>query len=163
MANETIHFATNRDEVRNAQGITTGFGDKLNTVSPVYLRFGAADVAPPAKKGGDWSVQAVRIAPEVIPGVTTDDPAAETLLGSAAVFEALRQRLITAGNAKGGVDLILLIHGYASSFENALERAAEIKRAYATKQRAVEVAVFSWPSDGSLAPLIAYNTKSLKT
>ena len=158
MANETIYFATNRDELKNAQGITIGFGDKLNPVSPAYLRFGAAEVAPPTKKNPDWSVQSVQIAPESIPGVTTDDPSAQKLLGSAAVFEALRQRLITAGSAKGGVDLILLLHGYASSFDNALARAAEIKRAYAAKQRAVEVAVFCWPSDGSLTPLIAYKS-----
>jgi len=112
MANETIYFATNRDELKNAQGITIGFGDKLNPVSPAYLRFGAAEVAPPTKKNADWSVQSVQIAPESIPGVTTDDPNGQKLLGSAAVFEALRQRLITAGSAKGGVDLVLLLHGY---------------------------------------------------
>jgi hypothetical protein len=34
MASQTISFATNRDELKNAQGITIGFGDKLNPVSP---------------------------------------------------------------------------------------------------------------------------------
>lgn len=158
MPDETVYFATNRDEIRNAEGITIGFGDSLNPVSPAYLRFGSADVTPPGRKNADWAVSTVRPAPEVIPGVTTSDADAEKLLGSQAVFEELRQKLLVAGKAKGGVDLILLIHGYASSFHNALERAAEIKRAYATRQRAVEVAVFSWPSDGSLTPLIAYKS-----
>lgn len=157
MPNETIYFATNRDELSNAEGTTIGFGNALNARSPVYLRFGAADVAPPSKKNADWTVQEVRIAAEIIPGVT-DDPKAEKLLGSTAVFEALRQKLIAAGKARDGVDLILLLHGYASSFDNALERAAEIKRAYATKQRAVEVAVFSWPSNGGLKPWIDYKS-----
>lgn len=156
MADETIYFATNRGELKNDEGMTIGFNDELNAISPVYLRFGAADVSPPSRGQSDWTVKQVRVAPESIPGVTPGAVEASRLLGSTAVFEGLRQALLAAKNAKRSVDLILLLHGYASSFDNALERAAEIKRAYATKQRAVEVAVFSWPSDGSLTPFLAY-------
>lgn len=158
MADETIYFATNRGEVKNAEGATTGFTEALNPVSPVYLRFGSADVSPPGRGRADWAVKQLHVAPESIPGVTPGAEDHPAVRGSQAVFGALRQALVTAGKAKGGVDLILLLHGYASTFEGALERAAEIKRAYATKRRAVEVAVFCWPSDGALTPLIAYKS-----
>ena len=158
MPDETVYFATNRDELRNPEGMTIGFGNVLNPVSPTYLRFGSADVTPPGRKNADWAVSRVHPAPEIIPGVTTSDTGAKKLLGSTAVFGELQKKLLAAGRAKGGVDLILLVHGYASSFHNALERAAEIKRAYATRQRAVEVAVFSWPSDARLTPYIAYKS-----
>jgi hypothetical protein len=35
MASQTISFATNRDELKNAQGITIGFGDKLNPLARI--------------------------------------------------------------------------------------------------------------------------------
>jgi len=52
MASQTISFATNRDELKNAQGITIGFGDKLNPVSPAYPHQPAAEHPPDRLRPG---------------------------------------------------------------------------------------------------------------
>jgi esterase/lipase superfamily enzyme len=144
----TVHFATNREETPSAEA-PTGFGSALNHRSPLWLRYGAAEMAP-QRKGSAYRVAELRVAPETIPGVTADK-AAPGALGSTAVFNGLRERLIA-----NKADLVLLLHGYACDFATALSNAAEIKASWGTPSRPVETAVFSWPADGVIMPWIAY-------
>ncbi len=144
----TVHFATNREEIPNAEA-PTGFGPGLNHRSPLWLRYGAAEMLP-QRKGNAFRVADLRVASESIPGVTADT-SAPGVLGSTAVFDGLRERL-TGRKA----DLVLLLHGYACDFETALSNAAEIKASWGSPSRPLETAVFSWPADGVIMPWLAY-------
>lgn len=146
MPDLTVHFATNREETKGK----IPFGPALNPKSPLYLRYGSADVAPPTARRGEYVLRRVRVEPESIPGVNAAAGSAP-VLGSQAAFDGLRGRLI-----ENKADLVLLLHGYASDFEMALLRAAEIKDRWSTPARPLEVAVFSWPADGTMVPLISY-------
>jgi esterase/lipase superfamily enzyme len=148
MAIHTVHFATNRNEIVE-NGKTIAFGDLLNPKSPTYLRYGAADLAS-GRKGDDFKLRELRVAEENLPGIIPGDTG-ERVLGSEAVFDGLRQRLID-----NKADLLLLLHGYACTMENALSNAAYLRRDYASADRPLEAAVFCWPSDGLITPLLAY-------
>lgn len=149
MAKATVHFATNREEILDGEAVT-GFGRHLNPKSPLWLRYGAADLTSGRGKTPTFAISELRVAPESIPGVT-DGAEAPTLLGSSLVFEGIRQRL-TNNNA----DLVMLLHGFGCTFENALTNAAEIKTGWSSPAQALETAVFSWPADGEITPFIKY-------
>ena len=147
MAETTVYFATNREETGDE---AAPFGPGLNHKSPLYLRYGAADVTLPDKPKDDFKLARVRVAPEQIPGVTAS-MRAKVKLGSQAVFDGLREQLIA-----NKADLLLFLHGYACDFAMAMARAAELKMRWSTPDRPLEVAVFSWPADGKTIPLISY-------
>ncbi len=149
MATTTVHFATNREEIFAGEAVT-GFGKHLNPRSPLWLRYGAADLTSTRAKPPTFAVSELRVAPETIPGVT-DPTTAPPLLGSSLVFEGLRQRLI--GNK---ADLVMLLHGFGCTFENALANAAEVKTGWGARGQPLETAVFSWPADGEITPFIKY-------
>ena len=149
MATTTVHFATNRDETMAGEAIV-GFGEHLNPKSPLWLRYGAADMASGRRRPPNFTLQALRVAPESIPGVTAE-AGTQPLLGSALVFEGLRRRLI-----ENDADLVMMLHGFACNFENALTNAAEIKTGWGTAGEPLETAIFSWPADGDITPFIQY-------
>ena len=55
-----------------------------------------------------------------------------------------------------GIDTVLFIHGFNYTFKEALIDTARLKRRYEDQDRTFTFFVFSWPSDGSLLPFIAY-------
>ena len=57
---------------------------------------------------------------------------------------------------RAGTDTVLSTHGFNYSFREALIDAARLKRTYETSECPYTFFVFSWPSDGSLMPYIAY-------
>jgi esterase/lipase superfamily enzyme len=61
---------------------------------------------------------------------------------------------------KSNCDTIVFIHGYNVSFKEAMKAAAKIGRNFAglNSGRGVNILAFSWPSDGSMAPWIAYSS-----
>lgn len=142
-----VYYATNRNEITDAAGRETGFGPHLNPKSPVWLRYGAAAMKPATrgKTENEFVVERLHIEPEHMPD--RGESAEAMVRGSDKVFETLRKEMCA-----NRADLILLVHGFACSFENALSNAASIKKRYSTPRRPVEVAVFSWPSDGSMNP-----------
>jgi len=143
----TVYYATNRNETGTAA--RPSFGPGFHAKGPHYLRFGSAVVDPPSKPGDDYKVKSVYLAPEQIPGATAKSK--KTVLGSREIFEELRQKMKAQKT-----DLLLLIHGFASDFTTALERAAQVKQEYGTAGRPVEVAVFSWPANGEMIPEVSY-------
>jgi esterase/lipase superfamily enzyme len=144
-----VHFATNREEIVE-NGVVTGFGPRLNPKSPLWLRYGAADMEPGKKGDNPFRIAKLDVAPENIPN-TPEAEGEKVLLGSDAVFQGLRQRLIDNDS-----DLVMMLHGYACDFANALSNAAEVKTAYGTKSFPIETAIFSWPADGTIVPFISY-------
>jgi len=145
-----VHFATNREEIVAADGTVTGFGPGLNPRTPLWLRYGAADMEPGKKGENPFRIARLDVAPENIPN-TPDAEGEKVLLGSDAVFAALRERLVA-----NDADLAMMLHGYACDFDNALSNAAEIKTAYGTKSVPIETSIFSWPADGKIVPWISY-------
>src|SRR3546814_1383669 len=102
----SVYFATNREEIV-AGDTVVGFGQGLNPKSPLWLRYGSADLRRPGRRRtGPFETAELRVAPEVIPGVTATDEA-PPLLGSASVYDGLRTRLIETD-----ADLVLLLHGF---------------------------------------------------
>ncbi len=144
----TVYYATNRNEAGSAEN--PDFGPAFHVRGPSYLRFGMAEVTPPAAPGSDYKVDRVQVEPERIPGVNVS-LRTKQVLGSRKIFEELRQKMKADKS-----DLILLIHGYASDFNSTLERAAQIKVEYTQSGRPLEIAVFSWPADGDMVPFISY-------
>src|SRR5262245_13837205 len=112
----TVYYATNRNETGTPA--KPSFGPGFHAKGPHYLRFGSADVDPPSKPGDDYKVKSVYLAPEQLPGAGTKSK--QTVLGSREIFEELRQKMKAQKT-----DLLLLIHGFASEFTTALERAAQ--------------------------------------
>ena len=150
MAATRVHFATNREEIASADGTVIGFGPGLNRKTPLWLRYGAADMEPGKKGENPFRFSVLEVAPENIP--TTPEASGEPVLrGSDSVFAALRERLVASEG-----DLVMLLHGYACDFAQALSNAAELKTAYGTKAVPVETAVFSWPADGRMVPWLSY-------
>jgi len=146
MAGDWIYFVTNRNVLVKG-GKEVGFGADLNSKSPVWLRYGAADMKPaPAGGDNDFVAKEVRIAPENVP--IKPGETGPVVFGSDQVLGTLRDEMVA-----NKADLVILVHGFACSFENAISNAASIKQHYSVRGRPVEVAVFSWPSDGTIDPL----------
>ena len=115
------------------------FGTQLNNRGS-FLRFGKAQVSDEMD-----SVTEITVAPERIrPGRRSQ------LLGSTAMFEEIREKM------RVGIDTVLFIHGFNYTFHESLIDAARLKRTYETDDCPYTFFVFSWPSDGSLMPYIAY-------
>ena len=136
----TVYFATNRNADPAAP---FGFGNGYNPDGPYCVRYGWAQVTLPRKRlGGRYKLKQVGVAPESIPGIGAA-PDAPLILGSDSVFDGLRDKLRATG-----ADLLILLHGFGCGFEEALERAAQLREVYGTPERPIEVAVFAWPTDG---------------
>lgn len=145
----TVYFATNR---RNAGTESKPkFTGEFHEKGPHYLRFGSAEVEAPAGGMGKYTVNSVELAPESIP--TGPGRKSAPKLGSRAVFDELRDIMKTEER-----DVIVLIHGFAATFEDALERAAQVKTLYGGDLRPLEVFVFSWPADGTMVPYLSYHS-----
>ena len=155
-----IYYATNRnltgeDPVR--------FGARFNVDRPFFYRVGKAVVRKRRDPKDPWD-EAYRVDPksvELFPEKIPEGEEGEALLGSAAAFAEIRAKF---ADRKEQRDVLLYIHGFASSFESALIRASELRDAYlapptsilnaseadgrATRAREPLVFVFCWPSDG---------------
>ncbi|MBB5690868.1 alpha/beta fold hydrolase [Roseomonas alkaliterrae] len=140
----TVYFATNR-EILAEDPPRLGAG--YNAIGPYGLRYGKAEVTAPAERGrnrfGDgYRLKRAALYPERLP-LAEEGAGAPRLLGSSALLDELRTRL-----KETGADLLVLIHGFASTFESTMERAAQLKLLYGTRDRPLEVVAFSWPSNG---------------
>lgn len=132
----TVYFATNRSLVR--RGGRSEFGTAFNVDGPAALRFGRAEVTGDAYDQFD-----VHVAPEKLSGRSTR-------LGSAAIFQELTERLRNGEPT----NVLLFIHGYACTFEDALARTAEITDKYGDGK--MIAFAFSWPANGRMVPLMSY-------
>lgn len=132
----TIHFATNRNP--EAGDPPTAYGKGFHPLGADYLRFGWATVT--------GRRLTVRTAPEQM-----EVPAGrDQVLGSTAVFAELHAAMLA------GRDTIVFVHGYNVDFAEAARASAKLQRLYGGGK--CNVVVFTWPSDGSLLPIMAYKS-----
>ena len=136
-----VYFVTNRNP--NRKNDPDDFGTSFSSRDLHDLRFGRAEIA---REGDAQRVAAIEVASERL----SLDPA-RARLGSNALFLDLRQQMLD------GVDTIAFVHGYNVSFHEALCSGARIVEEYGG-DRPVNVVVFSWPSDGSMLPFLAYKS-----
>lgn len=152
MATNKIYFGTNRLVLSEKPA---KFGDPYNADKPYYFRVGEVEVE---RRGDSWARpddayacgQPVLYAEKPSP----KNPARE-ILGSAKLFHELRETMVNDPR-----DVLIFIHGFASTFESAMERAAELRDQYLSPKtdpatgtlqkrgREPLVFAFSWPSDG---------------
>ena len=140
-----IYFATNRKPNRKVN--TTDFGKEFSEDGIANLRFGRAEFI-----NGQFQLQLARerlIRDKKGFGIDRN----RSILGSQHVFSELRQEMQKRNN-----DTIIFIHGYNVSFMEALEVAKKMTENFAdiANGRGINVALFSWPSDGSMVPWLAY-------
>ena len=151
MASNVVYFGTNRAVIAEDP---PAFGNAHSAVKPYHFRIGEAVVE---KVGDSWreADQAYRMrSARLYPESAADDPA-QTVAGSRTLFDTLR------GSVRDDPrDVLVFIHGFANTFESAMERAAELRDQYLSpatdpktgeiKKRGREplVFAFSWPSDG---------------
>ena len=143
-----IYFGTNRKPNRKTR--PTDFGRGFSHDGLANLRFGIAEFL-----GDDFDSHEIQVAKEKLqrdkgrkikggPG---------SILGSENIFRRMRQDMIDDAS-----DTIVFIHGYNVSFREALTSAAKLKRHFSNDNHgpSANIILFSWPSDGSMMPYIAY-------
>jgi esterase/lipase superfamily enzyme len=139
------YFATNRNP--NDQDNPTDFGGHFSPNGLTDLRFGWADVS-----GQELDQYVLTVAPESldvgIEKAKTNDLSGQ-ILGSKAVFEAVRQEMISKKQ-----DCVILIHGFNCTFREAIQRTAQLRKFYGDLP--MTYFLFTWPSDGSMLPFKAY-------
>lgn len=140
-----VWFATNRRPSPRAN--PTNFGKDFNPEGISVLRFGRARVS-----GRSVSVHT---APEKL---VPDEEGRQldvhkSKLGSSRVFHEVREAMV-----KQCRDTVIFVHGYNVSFKEACKAASELGERLAGVDggKGVNMALFSWPSDGSMAPFLAY-------
>lgn len=151
MAKNTVYFGTNRLIVDEAKG---EIGDRYHADRPYYFRIGEVEVE---KTGDSWrnADKAYKAGtPKVYPERPGDGDQA-AVLGSETLFRKLHQTMKDEER-----DVLVFIHGFANTFESAMERAAELRDQYLSPKTDAEtgtlakrgrepiVFAFSWPSDG---------------
>ncbi len=136
-----VYFATNRnvrlDRPQNP------FGKRLGS-PPSSIRFGSATV-----RGRRVTVE---VAPEkMIPGPGDLSEDESSILGSRKVFGEMRQEM----EAKGQ-DALIYIHGFKTNFKRSVRLSARFEAALG--EEGPNVAVFSWPSNGTMLPWWSYSS-----
>lgn len=151
MATNTIFFATNRNIASHEP---VRFGSGFAEGRPYYYRVGEVGVT---KRGNPWKKpkKAYKTGDPTLyderPGDT--EAGIEEILGSTALFDLMRETMLESPR-----DVIVHLHGFANSFDSAMERAAQLRDAYLSPPRDPEtgelgprgreplVFSFAWPS-----------------
>lgn len=154
-----IYFATNRNILsEDNDGIAT-FGNRFNADGPQVFRVGVVDAAPrldgsgnplPATGDEPFVIGPARLYPD------TQITGQGMMRGSQVMFDELRERLRSDGQ-----DVLIYLHGFASEFDTAIQRAASLEALYNAGGPGAAAAdpivlVFSWPSNGISFPASNY-------
>lgn len=149
MAELEVFFATNRNLLEESPKLV--FGEEFNAQGPHVIRYGSALVeASGSAAKRRYKLKRARLAEELIPKTGDEEP--QRKLGSVEILDKLRERM--DGEQ---MDSLCLIHGYASDFETALLRGAELQDKWGAG-RSLSVFVFSWPANGSTTPFLDYKS-----
>jgi len=140
-----IYFATNRnpDDINNP----TDFGKYISTQGLTDLRFGWADFNGQNPDQYDLTVAEESLDVGLENAKRNDF--SEQVLGSKTVFDEVRKEM-----ANKKQDCVIFIHGYNCDFAEAIQLTAQLKHFYS--ELPMTYFLFTWPSDGSLLPYLAY-------
>ncbi len=145
-----IYFATNRNIVKETAKSVT-FGPRFHADGPQFFRVGVAAVEQVKGEPTDdaaWQVEAACLYSE-------KGKKKQAVRGSQELFDDLRRKLKDENQ-----DVLVLLHGYASDFEDSVARAAALQHLYShgASPEAPDplVFVFSWPSNGKVFPAVSY-------
>ncbi len=144
-----VFFATNRNP--DNPDSPTEFGREFSAQGLTDLRFGFTDVDPGNPEQAELNVFPENLVSDRT-GRHTDN--SQSNFGSRALMESLRRKMDSKAR-----DTVVLIHGYNVSFREALADAARVKQQFLGFRdgEAVNIVLFSWPSDGSMLPFVAYS------
>ena len=148
MSDDTIrvYYATNRSCEETA-GKPPTFGRQPHAEGAHWIRFGWVDVAATGTLDDRrYQITQLHLEPESMA------QGAPKILGSIPTFTAIKQDA-SAQDA----DILCYLHGFANSFESAIQRAAEIKEKLGERRKLV-MFVFCWPSNGEMIPEISYHS-----
>ncbi len=150
----TVYFVTNRNRSKKRDEV---FGERFNEDGPQFYRVGRAEMD---HVSGDWDesykVRSVEVLAERKPNPETGRGG---LLGSSRLLREIRHEA-----QKGRRDVIVLIPGFANTFESSLQRAAQIKQRYLIEPPdggepyEPHMILFSWPSNGRTIPPWEYHS-----
>ncbi|WP_309646409.1 alpha/beta fold hydrolase [Phenylobacterium sp.] len=137
MSTFRVHFATNRNHLPDNK--LEIFGKSFNPDGVAALRYGYAEFDDGARP------LAVTVYPEEA------DENGFKVKGSDRFLADLHRSM--SGEKS---DTLIFIHGFNVPFMGALAAGAELAREVRVEGRALNVVVFSWPSDGAAVPLMSY-------
>lgn len=143
-----IYFGTNRKP--NRKTAPSDFGRGFSHDGLANLRFGMVDFTDDNLDGYELYLAPERLR---IDKGRKIKGGSGSVLGSENIFGRVRRKMIDHSR-----DTVVFIHGYNVSFSEALISAAQLKRNFSKDNDGpgVNVVLFSWPSDGSMMPFIAY-------
>ncbi len=143
-----IYFGTNRKPNRKNKPDDFGSGFSENGLAD--LRFGMVEIIDENVDDLDLYLAPERLTHDAGRKITGGPG---SILGSQNVFRRVRDKMILHSR-----DTIVFVHGYNVSFKEALLSAVQLKKNFSANQGGpgVNVVLFSWPSDGSMAPFVAY-------
>ena len=144
---EKVYFVTNRqpDDVTHI----SDFGKDFSEDGVANLRYGYAKVS-----GRKFDKHEIAVADEQLNLDTAKGTLAEgSVFGSADIMAQVRKEMTSKHR-----DTLVFIHGYNVKFKEALTAAAKLASELKTHNggKGVNVVLFSWPSDGSAMPYLAY-------
>lgn len=137
MGKSILFFATNRNPIEH-EGIIVDYGNKFNPIHPQELRFGYVDISNDAPgKGEKTSPRVTTYGENVAKDTTTPQ------LGSNTLFDELAKQM------SKDVPTLVFVHGYANSFQSAVDAGAKLQNSLCQDGLKINVVLFTWPSDGS--------------
>lgn len=148
-----VYFASNR----NYSGTDNNpeFGNRFHQDGPRFYRVGKAVV----EKQSDDLDEGYKVA-KLVRAVEGKRKKEADKLGSTEIFNEIKQCMIDEKR-----DVIIYIHGFANSFDNALVRAAQLHEQYVIEPKRSGgapyhpiVFAFCWPSDGQTQPPWKYSS-----
>ena len=151
-----VFFATNRNPDNETN--PTDFGTGFSSTGLANLRFGIADVQIRKTEDGfgkyELKGKTLTVDPDIDVKAGNDPPDKP----STRVMHKAREAM-----SHHKRDTVVFIHGYNVTFDEALLSAAVIRKNFDAHEnalggRGVNVALFSWPSDGSMMPWLAYSS-----
>ncbi|MCF6225110.1 MAG: alpha/beta fold hydrolase [Xanthomonadales bacterium] len=137
---QKIYFITNRNP--NKKGKPTNFGRHFNPDGLACLRFGSAQ-----KKAAKIIISTAAEKLQVNAAGTAEDPD-NCSYGSEQVFAELQKNMREQQR-----DTLIFVHGYNNSFRDGLRNGFVLAKQFPE----TNIVVFSWPSDGSMLPWLAYS------
>ena len=144
---EKIYFVTNRKP--NRKDKPTNFGKDFSDDGVANLRYGYAKVS-----GSKFDKYKLSVADEqLVLDKERQRVDSSAVFGSHFIMESVRKEM-----TDNKCDTLVYIHGYNVTFKQALTASARLASNMRSHDdgNGVNVVLFSWPSDGSAMPYLAY-------